>query len=72
MKFTAKREKRQNAVELQKHEQLAAVFDPALELAETVGNSSYLLLYTVGFHLLFDRVFQLCTPDVGLVLLLCW
>lgn len=71
MEFTAKREKRQNSVELQKHEQLAAVFDPALELAKISGNSSCLLLYTVGFHLLFDRVFQLCTTDVGLILLLC-
>lgn len=45
--------------ELQKHEQLAAVFDRALELADSSGNSSCLLLYTVDFHLLFDRVFQL-------------
>lgn len=63
---------RQNAVELQKHEQLAAAFDPALELADTSGNSSCLLLYTVDSHLLFDRVFQLHTPDVGLLLSLCW
>jgi hypothetical protein len=72
MEFTAKREKRQNAMELQKHEQLAAVFDPALELAEISGSSSCLLLYTVGFYLLFDRIFQLCTLDVGLILLLFW
>lgn len=45
--------------ELQNHEQLAAVFDRALELADSSGNSSCLLLYTVDFHLLFERVFQL-------------
>lgn len=42
-----------------KHEQLATVSGRALELADSSGNSSCLLLYTVGFHLLFDRVFQL-------------
>lgn len=45
--------------DLQKHEQLAAVFDRALELADSSGNSSCLLFYIVDFHLLFDRVFQL-------------
>lgn len=59
-------------MELQSKGRLTAVFDPAFDLAEILGSSGALLLYTFVSALFFVRAFLLYTPEVALRILLCW